>query len=191
MQIINRHPLIAISLAVACGLALAHVVNRMFDAFLADSLENFLTQYGWGLIFAAALLAVIVWRRRGIWAWLSRHKAGVAIGVVSVWAVCVVLIVAGSENERKAAATPVTFTGPGIPIGGSPAETQAIDAAIQRAFAGQKHDYPQVGVNSPAETAALQRTIGYPQVGVNSPRKRKQVGKAPVTLDFSRAIPIK
>jgi hypothetical protein len=102
MQTIKRFRLIGITLAVACGLVLAHVVNKLFDDLdLANSLiNNCWTLVGWGIV--AGLLALVVWRRRGVLAWLGRHKKGVGYSAFAVAVLCSALIAIAVLNEREA-----------------------------------------------------------------------------------------
>lgn len=115
---LKQYPLIGISLAVACGLVLVHILNQIWDAFWRDSLESFLAEDGWtlfGWVIAAALLTLIVRRRRSVLAWVGRHEKGIVIGAFVVFGICCGLIALRVSNPA-APPTPVTFTGPAIPI---------------------------------------------------------------------------
>lgn len=110
------HPLVGLALAVAGGLVLAHFVNKLLDDLdLANSLiNNSGALAGWGI--ALGLLGLIVWKRSSILNWIDSHNREVVIGFCSVVLLCFVLIAIAASTREKAATTPVTFTGPAIPI---------------------------------------------------------------------------
>jgi hypothetical protein len=108
MQIIRRYPFVGISLAVACGLVLAHVVNEALDYLWLNFLWDFLAQNGWmlgDLAAAAGVLYLVLRRRRGILAWARGHMRWIAVGVFSFWAICSLLILLNAH--RFVAMTPL------------------------------------------------------------------------------------
>lgn len=78
---IKQYPLVGLSLAIAAGFVLAHVVNEIGDHLWGNSLEDFLVRNGWmlaDLTVAAGLLALVLWKRRSILNWLRNHKTTAA-----------------------------------------------------------------------------------------------------------------
>jgi uncharacterized membrane protein len=105
------NPLVRWSLAIACGLVLAHVVNEMVDFLLLDSLKNFVAGNSWMLFdlgIGAGLLTLIVWKRRTLLAWCDAHRTMVVAGSFLVFAL-VALAVIHDANQQHAAAAPVTL----------------------------------------------------------------------------------
>lgn len=101
LERLKRHPLIGISLAVACGLVLAHIINALLDNLWDYGFEGFLQQTGWPLFgwgVAAGLVFLTVWRRRLILGWFdsgdkfARRRKGAAVAAFSLFAIYIAVI---------------------------------------------------------------------------------------------------
>ena len=69
---IKQYPLVGLSLAIAGGYVLAHVIIKAGDYFYEND-PDFWTDLAIG-IFAVTSLSLVAWKRRGILNWLRNHK---------------------------------------------------------------------------------------------------------------------
>ena len=71
LERLKQYPLVGLSLAIAAGCVLAHLVIETGDN-LYENNPDLLTD----LAIAAGLLSLVVWKRRSILSWFGRHKRG-------------------------------------------------------------------------------------------------------------------
>lgn len=104
---LKNYPLLGLTLAIAGGLVLAHLINKTGD-YLYET--DMLTTAA-ACAVAIALICVAIWKRGSIFNWLGRHKRVLveSTAVVSLL-ILFTLIFIGVSNGPKTAAEQQTIS---------------------------------------------------------------------------------
>lgn len=103
---LKQYPLVGLSLAIAGGLVLAHLITKTGDILYEYNPDLLATLVVWAV--AIAFLSLVVWKRRSIRNWFGLHKKVTAYSAVALCGVICALFAIAASNERKAA-QPVTL----------------------------------------------------------------------------------
>ena len=72
-KFLKKQPLVGLALAIAAGYVLAHIIIKIGDS-LYESGDLYTVV---SLAIAAALLSMVLWKRRNILGWIRRHRIAV------------------------------------------------------------------------------------------------------------------
>ena len=96
---LKQYPLVGLSLAIAAGYVLAHVIIETGDNLYENDPDLLANLALWAL--AAGIVAAVVWQRRLILDWLGHHKREAWIGACSVGVLCSALIFIAVSYQLK------------------------------------------------------------------------------------------